>query len=191
MFQSSIGAAASHKRSSRATRPGLCSFNPRSAPPPVASVRARQANLVAVDVSILDRRRRRSQDFPRGALRRTRRRFNPRSAPPPVASRALSGLERDRYVSILDRRRRRSQASLSLDESHGALVLILDRRRRRSQDKEADQTTRGNLSVSILDRRRRRSRVQSVVSGQRRQLFQSSIGAAAGRARCSGASKLA
>ena len=162
----------------------------------------------AMTVSILDRRRRRSQEGSRACGRGRRcRRFNPRSAPPPVASPAPRAPgPPHRPVSILDRRRRRSQAEEVSRAPVPPGVSILDRRRRRSQvGRPREPLT--NEVVSILDRRRRRSQARRPSLSSRpcprcfnprsapppvasfpvepgtsiACMFQSSIGAAAGR----------
>ncbi len=231
MFQSSIGAAAGRKSRGQPRHHPLRGFNPRSAPPPVASPLHRvlravchllfQSSIGAAagrkshvgdsaggrdivsildrrrrrsqvpdpqldepprrSVSILDRRHRRSQASPAGNARGGTGGFNPRSAPPPVA-RPLVDKDREaiRGVSILDRRRRRSATVVTLRQ-FGDGVSILDRRRRRSQGASTEFDAR-LFGVSLLDRRRRRSQVARPRSaGHPARRFQSSIGAAAGR----------
>ena len=160
MFQSSIGAAAGRKPDRLPTWDELVEAFQSSIGAAAGGKHDGDSHLDSrLRVSILDRRRRRSQ--------------------------AVSRSKRSEFlrVSILDRRRRRSQALGVWHLRPRVPVSILDRRRRRSQEPRG-LTRRRSHRVSILDRRRRRSQaLRHRRSPRAATSFQSSIGAAAGRKR--------
>ena len=133
-FQSSTGDVGGRKRLRGATTGSASTFQSSTGDVGGRKPARRTSPHARVRVSILDRRRRRSQVLRNRTLE------------------LVTG------VSILDRRRRRSQGVLgAAHDRAGRRVSILDRRRRRSQ---AAISWAGDLEivVSILDRRRRRSR---------------------------------
>ena len=157
-FQSSTGDVGGRKRLRGATTGSASTFQSSTGDVGGRKPARRTSPHARVRVSILDRRRRRSQVLRNRTLE------------------LVTG------VSILDRRRRRSQGVLgAAHDRAGRRVSILDRRRRRSQ---AAISWAGDLEivVSILDRRRRRSQASlpkhQRVTGKQ---FQSSTGDVGGR----------